>query len=264
MNKALNLRGYSLVAGVLMCGSVWAANSSHFDQGLVHYSQGEFPQALQQFRQAVEAGEAGADYMLMKMNSEGHGGQDAGDSLRWAQQAANNGIAQAQYRLAQMYANGEGTAVDQPQAFRWYREAALQYHPLAIQQLARCYESGLGVAKDAKQAAHWYGIAAAELDVFAQKGDAGSQNRLAGLYEQGKGVKTNLDIAMTWYRKAAVQGLADAQFNLGRMLAYGEFETNRAEAVYWLQHAVNSGHQEAATMLVRLGKSGKSEVAFVD
>lgn len=254
MDKLLKLIGFMLIASVLICAPA-LANDGYFDQALVHYSQGKYQLALQEFQQAAKGGEAGAAYMLMKMHSEGYGEQPVAAAFIWAQKAAENGIAQAQYRLAQMYSQGKGTAVDHQQAYHWYQQAALQYHPLAMQQLARYYETGLGVKKNPAEAAHWYAIAASELDVFAQKGDAASQNRLAGLYEQGKGVKINLAAAMKWYRKAALQGLADAQFNLGRLLAYGEIENNPAEAVFWLQRAAQSGHDAASAMLARLAET---------
>jgi TPR repeat protein len=121
------------------------------------------------------------------------------------------------------------------------------------------------VAKNQAAADRWYSIAASELDVFAQKGDAGSQNRLAGLYEHGKGVKVNMASAVNWYRKAALQGMAEAQFNLGRLLAYGDIERNLDEAVYWLQRAVKSGHEEASLLLAKVTEAAQSEeVAFFD
>lgn len=264
MNNVLNLRGFTLMTSLLMSGLPLVGNASYFDQGLVHYSQGEYQLALKQFNQAVKAGEAGADYMLMKMHAEGHSTQDATDPFSWALQAAQSGISQAQFQLAEMFTKGQGTDIDHQQAFYWYRQAAIQGYPLAMQPLARSYEAGLGVAKSAKEAQRWYSIAASELDVFAQKGDAGSQNRLATLYEQGKGVKTNPQAALVWYQKAALQGLADAQYNLGRLLAYGDVERNLAQAAYWLQSAAKQGHNEADLTLAKLKKANSSEVAFFD
>lgn len=264
MNNALKLRGYTLIASMLMSGLPLVGNASYFDQGLVYYSEGEYQQALEQFNQAVKAGETGADYMLMKMHAEGHGSQESKGSFHWALKAAQSGIAQAQYQLAEMYSKGHGTEVDYQQAFHWYQQAAVQGYPLAMQPLAHSYEAGLGVAKNSTEAQRWYSIAASELDVFAQKGDAGSQNRLAALYEQGKGVKTNPEAALVWYQKAALQGLADAQYNLGRLLAYGDVDRNFAQAAYWLQSAAKQGHKEAGLALAQLKKTNSSEVALFD
>jgi hypothetical protein len=100
--------------------------------------------------------------------------------------------------------------------------------------------------------------------VFAQKGDPGSQNRLATLYEHGKGVKSNPQAAFAWYQKAAFQGLAEAQYNLGRLLAYGDVERNLALAKYWLQRAAQLGHKDARLALAQLKNVSPSEVALMD
>ncbi|WP_455209983.1 tetratricopeptide repeat protein [Kaarinaea lacus] len=264
MNNTLKSRGYAIIVSLLISGIPLVGNASYFDQGLVHYSQGEYQLALEQFNLAVKVGEAGADYMLMKMHAEGHGSQETASSVHWALKAAESGIAQAQFQLAEMYFKGQGTAKDYQQAFHWYRQAAQQGYPLAMQPLARSYEAGLGVTKNATEAQRWYSIAASELDVFAQKGDAGSQNRLATLYEHGKGVKTNPQAALVWYQKAALQGLTEAQYNLGRMLAFGDVEHNLAQAAYWLQRAAKMGHTEAGLALAQLKNTSSSEVAWFD
>ena len=171
---------------------------------------------------------------------------------------------QAQFQVAEDYAKGDGIDTDYQQAFHWYKAAADQGHPLAIQQLGRLYEAGLGVAKNAKTAQYYYSIAASELDVYAQQGDPVQQNRLALMYEQGKGVKTNVKMALAWYQRAAMQGYADAQYNMGRLLASGEVEQNMAEALYWLEHAAAQGHNDARLALAKLKRANKSDIALVD
>src|SRR5262249_159372 len=54
-----------------------------------------------------------------------------------------------------------------------------------------------------------------ELIKLADQGDAEAQYRLALIYFLGQGVPKNDEESMKWYRKAAVQGLADAQAMLG-------------------------------------------------
>jgi hypothetical protein len=52
--------------------------------------------------------------------------------------------------------------------------------------------------------------------------------------------------AVNWYRKAAEQGHAQAQFNLGRRYRDGEtLPQNAAEAVKWYRKAAAQGHAEA-------------------
>ena len=49
----------------------------------------------------------------------------------------------------------------------------------------------------------------------AEQGDAKAQSNLGLMYYNGQGVRQDYIQAVQWYRKAAEQGLADAQYNLG-------------------------------------------------
>ena len=51
----------------------------------------------------------------------------------------------------------------------------------------------------------------------AAQGQADAQYNLGGMYAKGEGVPQDHAQAMDWYRKAAEQGYAAAQFNLGVM-----------------------------------------------
>ncbi|WP_406569303.1 tetratricopeptide repeat protein, partial [Aeromonas veronii] len=55
----------------------------------------------------------------------------------------------------------------------------------------------------------------------AEQGDAMAQFNLGAMYEQGKGVAQDDKQAVAWYRKAAEQGYAMAQSNLGGMYNTG-------------------------------------------
>jgi|GEM_PF-6705750 len=70
--------------------------------------------------------------------------------------AAEQGDADAQYRLGLLYYNGAGVAKDTTQAISWLRKSAEQGNADAETTLGWMYEHGDGVAKDTKQAARWY------------------------------------------------------------------------------------------------------------
>ena len=55
----------------------------------------------------------------------------------------------------------------------------------------------------------------------AAQGYAGAQNNLGWLYEKGKGVPKDLNKARELYQKAADQGYAAAQNNLARLYQNG-------------------------------------------
>ena len=56
----------------------------------------------------------------------------------------------------------------------------------------------------------------------AEQGFAQAQCNLGVMYANGDGVPQDAAQAVEWYRKAAEQGLAMAQYNLGYMYAKGE------------------------------------------
>ena len=89
----------------------------------------------------------------------------------------------------------------------------------------------------------------------ARQGDAEAQYNLGVCYRKGYGVEKNLTEAVKWLRKAADQGLADAQCMLG--LCYelgGGVKKDLSEAVKWYHKAANQGHAQAQDMLRKLSR----------
>jgi TPR repeat protein len=69
------------------------------------------------------------------------------------------------------------------------------------------------------------------------------------MYDEGKGVLLDDKEAVKWYRKAADQGHASAQYNLGLMYAYGEgVLKSMAQAKYWIQKAYEGDDKEATAL----------------
>jgi TPR repeat protein len=67
-------------------------------------------------------------------------------------------------------------------------------------------------------------------------------------FERGKlaSEKKSYDESIKWYRKAANQGLADAQFELGRCYYYGNgVKKDYSEAMAWYRKASDQGHGES-------------------
>ena len=56
----------------------------------------------------------------------------------------------------------------------------------------------------------------------AEQGDASAQFNIGVAYDLGKGVPQNYADALRWYLKAAGQGHARAQFNVGVMYENGK------------------------------------------
>ena len=75
------------------------------------------------------------------------------------------------------------------------------------------------------------------------------------MYDNGRGVKQDYIKAVEWYQRAAEQGVADAQYNLGVMYYNGQgVKQDYIKAVEWYQKAAEQGHAEAQFNLDRLSK----------
>ena len=81
----------------------------------------------------------------------------------------------------------------------------------------------------------------------AEQGVARAQYNLGVMYANGEGVPKDEQQAMLWYRKAAEQGVARAQYNLGVMYDNGRGATkDEQQAYFWWLLASAQGHQGAA------------------
>ena len=68
------------------------------------------------------------------------------------------------------------------------------------------------------------------------------------MYRNGEGVPENDAEAVKWFRKAADQGLANAQYNLGHMYNSGEgVPENNIRAYAWWSMAKTQGDTDAAS-----------------
>jgi hypothetical protein len=80
----------------------------------------------------------------------------------------------------------------------------------------------------------------------AEQGYAAAQNELGWMYQNGYGVTEDYGEAVKWYRKAAEQGNATAQYNLGIMYKNGYGVTkDYGEAVRWYRKAAEQGRAAA-------------------
>lgn len=56
-----------------------------------------------------------------------------------------------------------------------------------------------------------------------------------------------------WLTKAALQGNAPAQYNLGRMYQWGKgVEKDLQQARFWFQKAIDNGHEKAKEALSKI------------
>lgn len=148
--------------------------------------------------------------------------------------AAEQGSAEAQYRLGMDYDLGQGVPQDSAQAAIWYRKAAEQRNAVAQNNLGVLYKQGQGVSQNYTQSAVWFHRAAVQ-------GYAEAQYNLALAYHFGHGVPPDETQAVFWWRKAAEQGLALAQAKLGGEYHFGQgVPRDDSEAYFWLDLAASS------------------------
>jgi uncharacterized protein len=77
------------------------------------------------------------------------------------------------------------------------------------------------------------------------------------MHYQGQGLPKNLAEAAKWYRKAADQGLAEAQHNLGAMFAAGAgVLRDPTEAIKWFREAADQGLAQARAHLGVMDQTG--------
>jgi TPR repeat protein len=171
-------------------------------------SLGEFFKCLQ--RAAIlDPQHSGIQSWLGAAYKDGLGTEkDLATAAKWFRKAADQGVAGAQYELAEMFMYGEGVPQDSSEAARLHKMAADQGNIDAQLALGVAYADGSGLTKDLTESAHWFRRA-------AEQGSDIGQYFLAEAFAEGRGVPKNSTEAAKWYRKAASQGMAEAQSKLG-------------------------------------------------
>ena len=157
--------------------------------------------------------------------------------------AAEQGIAEAQYRLGYCYEYGKGVEKSLTEAVKWYRKAADNGYPNAKYVLGNCYKYGKGVEKSLTEAVKWYHKA-------ANDGDIAGQLALGNCYKYGKGVEQSFTEAAKWFRKGATQGYDYAQYELGKCYRDGKgVQQSYKEAEKWFRKAADQGFSLAQKLL---------------
>lgn len=92
----------------------------------------------------------------------------------------------------------------------------------------------------------------------AEQGYADAQFNLGLMYANGEGVEKDMAQAVELFRKAAEQGHVDAQNNLGAMYFTGEgIERDEKKAIEWFEKAAAQGNADAQANLDAIKAAGK-------
>ena len=279
------------------------AQAADFQAGMEAYERGDTAAAMLEWEPLANQGHVEAQFYLGVMHAEN--AESYAEGVEWLRIAAEQGHAKAQYNLGVMYVQGRGVHKDFVQAHAWAVMAANQGLEIAV-ELKMSLENHMTAeqmtrAQDLRDAlSHWVGGAtgrqaswvadfqigweastrgdfATAIDKWrplaeqkfatleflmgavyaasgnneeavkwyrkaAEQGYARAQNNLGSMYEDGRGVPPNDEEAAKWYFEAASRGLAEAQTNLGTMYAEGAgVPKDDVEAYVWLRIAAAQG-----------------------
>ena len=193
-------------------------------------------------------------------------------------QAAEQGYPDAELAVANLYTRGAGLPKDHVEAYKWYSLYSIQTHQPspAVEKIAADMTSqelveakqriadwkpklvGANVQPDSttsnsatisSQASQiqtnssqidYDNLSVDQAKSLAEKGDAAAQDKLGWIYYIGDGVPQDRAETTKWFRKAAEQGYADGEKDLGIDYAYehGDYATG----IQWLHKAADQGN----------------------
>lgn len=143
--------------------------------------------------------------------------KDCEEDMQKYRKAAEQGDADAQNSMGDLYYWGRGVLRDYKEAMKWYRKAAEQGNTDAQYKIGNLYCFGQGVMTDYQEAMKWYRKA-------ADQDSADAQNIIGYLYECGNGVEQDYQEALKWYRKASEHGNDSAKRKLVWLQHFTTFE----------------------------------------
>ena len=202
--------------------------------------------------------------------------------------AADEGNAIALYMMAAYFSQGYGVQpINKQKAIAYFKKSYEAGYAVAGYDVAASLPDGSPEQKEirnhakdnilelaneedvfAQASATWgyregYGTAVDHVEAVkwvrkaAEQGFARAQYDLGLMYEFGTGVERSNEKAAEWYLKAAEQGYADAQYNLGDMYRDGRgVEESFEKAAEWVQKAADQGLAVAQNCLGFMYQNG--------
>ncbi len=155
-------------------------------------------------------------------------------ALDYLRKSAMLGYPPAEVMLGSFYDTGNSVPHEPGEAANWYKKAAVQDDPVGEWLLARLILTG-ALPRDLNEAARWLQKSAGHGDPFGQY-----------LLGTVKLERQDYVQAATWFRKASMQGMPQAEEQLGLLLKQGQGVTmDKQEAYVWLLMSYDAGNQTA-------------------
>jgi len=242
------------------------SHSQDFETGRKAYEARDYRTARAEWTPLAQEGDANAQFrlgLLYQLTSAL--GLDEPevytDGIKWIHEAAVQGHANAQHELGLALLKGKGVPQDHLQAVEWLKLAADQGFTLSQYELGVAFRDGTGVSQDFAVATSWFQLA-------AEQGHSDAQNNLGARYLSGQGVHQDFEKAFFWFSSSAKKGNALAQSNLGAMYSNGQgVSQNLSKAYMWLTLATNDNYKlgtTAETMTSSLNNLVKSPASTVN
>lgn len=181
--------------------------------------------------------------------AEGRAAYEAGDyktAYEELRPVAEAGDPLSQYYIARIYHFGEGRERDIDKAIKWYERSAEAGAKLAQYNLGIIYIT-LSDYRDYDAAKSWFNKA-------AHQGYSKAQYNLSQLYHEEKNYKE----AIKWTKRAAEEGMREAEFALGSYFDQGiGVEQNSKKALSYYELAASKKYGPAMINLAFMYSEGK-------
>ena len=139
--------GVCAAAALCFALNAFAVAEDEYRAGLKFYQGGDVTTAMTRLRKASDAGHAPAQVLLADILDQAEMNEEA---VVYYRKAAEQGNADGEFGLGNMYASGEGVKRDPAEARKWLTRAAEKNHVRATAAVAQAYISG-GLGLDEKE-----------------------------------------------------------------------------------------------------------------
>ena len=212
-------------------------------------------------KRVAMAGNAEAMYKLAMMYLNGDNGakKDSYAARDWFRRAADAGDAEAINMVGKCYAEGIGGFIDKQAALRWYKDAAEANSIDGMINLA-----GMYLYEDENKSPENYSEAVRYLYIAASLNNPEAMNMLGDCYRYGHGTYESIDEAFRWYQKAAEGGSVTAQETVDELLAEGKVHIFNEDDIENSDIRFVDGYAEVDTVICnKSGIHAKPAAAFV-
>lgn len=169
---------------------------------------------------------------------------DIANNIDFLTHASNYNYSKAQFRLGELYLEGQTVHKDVDKAIKYFTLAAKQNNVSALFQLGLMYYKGSDVLKDLNKSIYYFTLAAEHNKVEAQYN--------LGVYYLYECKPVDIKKAVYYLKLAANQQFIKACINLGLIYSSGEYkEVDIKQAIFYYSIAAN---QNDSTALRSLGE----------